>query len=159
MGPNSERDQTHLKEHNQQQCLGFHAIVVHKVARTTSTIHELSHWKTSGPFKPITKGSTVPSHLCVENAAKHLRLKEIGEPMKRIVESYGIVLVVLISNTKGHSRITLGLLAKVTLLTHLLKVLKKLTRNASLDQKTNLHISVQEKYSEGFYQFSAWFGV
>lgn len=127
---NIEKDQIHSKGHSQRQCLGYHAIVVLKAARTTSIIQELSHWKTSGHFKLTSKESMVPSHLCAENAARHLQWKEIGEPMKRIAASCGIVLVVLISSTRDHLRTILGHLAKAILLTHPLMDLK-MRRSAS----------------------------
>jgi hypothetical protein len=42
------------------------------------------------------------SHLCVENAVRLSRLEEIGELMRRIVVSFGIVYVVLILNIRDH---------------------------------------------------------
>lgn len=72
--------------------------------------------------------------------------------MKRIVGNYGIVLVVLISSTKGHSRITLGLLAKVILHIHLLKVLIKKRRIASL-APMKMNSRVDEKITKGFQPF------
>lgn len=56
----------------------------------------------------------VPSHLCVENVAKLWLLKEIGEPMKKIVVSFGIAAVAQISNTKDLLKITSDPLAKAT---------------------------------------------
>ena len=74
--------------------------------------------------------------------------------MKRIVGSYGTVLVDLISSTKDRSRITLGLLERAILLTLLLKVLK-MKRNASPDPKMNLLVRVREEILKVFFRFSA----
>ena len=137
MDLNTEKELNPLEEHSQQQCLGSHAIVALRCARTTLTIQEPSHWKISEPYRLTTRESMAPSHLHAENVAKHSQSKAIGERMKRTVASSGTALVAPISSTRDHSKITSGLSEKAIILILLLKV-SKMKRNASPVLKTRL---------------------
>lgn len=79
------------------------------------------------------------SHLCVENVAKLWLSKEIGEPMKRIVGSFGIAAVAQISNIKDLLKIILDPLEKAITLPALLMGLK-MTKNASLGLIKNMSL-------------------
>ncbi|KAK2641235.1 hypothetical protein Ddye_022998 [Dipteronia dyeriana] len=105
MDLNIEKDQNLYEEHSQQQCFGCLVTAVHLVAGTTLTIQGQGLSKTFEPFKPTTRESMESSLSCAENAARPSLLEAIGEPTRRIVASFGIALVGLISNTKGLSKI------------------------------------------------------
>lgn len=101
-------------------------------ARTTSTIRELSHSRTSEPCRPTTRESMAPNPSCAESVPRLSLSKEIGGLTRRTVASCGIALVVQISSTRDPSRIILGHSERVTNPILLLKVLRRTRKKMKL---------------------------
>lgn len=129
MDPNIGKALNRFEEPNPLPCWGWHATVAHPAAATTSTILDLSLWRTSALYRLIIRGSTESSLSCVASAARHSQYEAIGEPTKRTVVNFGSVHVARISSTSGHWKITSGLSETATLLTE--STLAKTTKTQS----------------------------